>query len=120
MTVFIRMKTTALPGCLKIAGIILIFLVFLGLNFARADASGKVLFINSYHPGFPTFFEQVNGLKDAFAGKNILLDVEFMDTKRFPEQASIRNFRQTLSRKLATLPGTMSSLLEMTMRFYLP
>lgn len=105
MTVFIcRIKNASLPGCLKNAGMILISIVFFCLNCAQADVHGKVLFINSYHPGFPTFFEQVNGLKDAFAGKNILLDVEFMDTKRFPDQASIRSFRETLSRKLSILP----------------
>ncbi len=67
------------------------------------DSQQKVLFVSSYHPGFPTFFQQVNGLKDAFLDKKILLDVEFMDTKRFPAKTNRDTFRKVLSQKLEKL-----------------
>ena len=61
----------------------------------------KVLFIGSYHPGFPTFFQQVEGIKSVFSERSILLDVEFMDSKRFPDHENIDNFYRSLSYKLS-------------------
>ena len=60
-----------------------------------------VLLISSYHPGFPTFFQQINGIKSVFAAKGILLDVEFMDKKRFADAESEANFLTLLSHKLS-------------------
>ena len=65
----------------------------------------KVLFISAYHPGFPTFLRQVGGLKDTFEKKNILLDIEFMDTKRFPDGAGRKRMETFLFEKLKTLPA---------------
>ncbi len=63
-------------------------LLFVFIFFIAGAVIGKerhsVLYISSYHPGFPTFFQQVDGLKSLFDGKEIILDIEFMDTKRFP------------------------------------
>jgi PAS domain S-box-containing protein len=63
----------------------------------------KVLFLSSYHPGFPTFFQQVEGIKSAFEGKSILLDIEFMDSKRFPDTENLDSFYRALSTKLSRL-----------------
>ena len=63
----------------------------------------RVLFVSSYHPGFPTFFQQVNGLKSVFDGTRVLLDVEFMDSKRFPDQESLDRFGLSLAAKLARI-----------------
>ncbi|PLX70499.1 MAG: hypothetical protein C0614_14620 [Desulfuromonas sp.] len=63
----------------------------------------RVLFVSSYHPGFPTFFQQVNGLKSVFDGTRVLLDVEFMDSKRFPDQESLDRFYLSLSTKLSRI-----------------
>jgi PAS domain S-box-containing protein len=60
-----------------------------------------VLLISSYHPGFPTFFQQINGIKSVFATQGILLDVEFMDKKRFADAESEANFLTLLSYKLS-------------------
>lgn len=60
-----------------------------------------VLLISSYHPGFPTFFQQINGIKSVFATQGILLDVEFMDKKRFADAESEANFLTLLSHKLS-------------------
>jgi len=59
-----------------------------------------ILFISSYHPAFSTFFQQVQGLKEALAPEGIHLDVEFMDTKRFPGEENRRLFREYLAYKM--------------------
>jgi len=60
----------------------------------------RVLVINSYHPGFPTFFQQIAGIRSVLDEKNVLLDVEFMDSKRFPGREQRERFLKELSRKL--------------------
>ena len=64
----------------------------------------RVLFLSSYHPAFPSFFPQVSGLKEALAGKNITLDVEFLDSKRFFDEANFANFTALLQHKLRNSP----------------
>ena len=61
----------------------------------------SVLFISSYHPGFATFFQQIQGIKSVFSNKDILLDVEFMDSKRFIDGENIQNFMRLLSYKIS-------------------
>ena len=64
-------------------------LIFVGLFFglllpcypAQATHTHRVLLISSYHPAFPTFFQQIEGIQAGFADQNIELDVEFMDSK---------------------------------------
>jgi len=45
----------------------------------------KVLFINSYAPGFPSTDEYLAGIRNAFEGRNIDLRTFNMDTKRNPQ-----------------------------------
>ena len=63
-----------------------------------------VLFIASYHPGFPTFFDQVAGLREVLEPEHIRIDIEFMDAKRFYSEADQRIFHDSLSKKLQRLP----------------
>jgi hypothetical protein len=85
-------------------------LVIAGIASAHADDQPKrVLFISSYHPAFPPFDWQVNGLRTAlqergFGARRAIVDVEFMDTKRFPKSTQIPKFRVSLAAKLAQLP----------------
>jgi two-component system, cell cycle sensor histidine kinase and response regulator CckA len=74
-----------------------------------ADEPHRVLFISSYHPSFPSFDPQVRGLRKAleeagFAPRSVLVDIEFMDTKRFPSAMRSPAFRVALANKLETLP----------------
>lgn len=78
--------------------------VFLPPNPVLANQQ-RVLFVSSYHPGFPTFFQQVDGMTDVFRRANIRLDIEFMDTKRFPTEGNLQNFRQSLAYKLERTPA---------------
>ncbi len=70
---------------------------------ASEEATKKVLFLSSYHPGFPTFFQQVEGIMSAFEGKAVLVDIEFMDSKRFPDQENLDIFYRSLSTKLSKI-----------------
>lgn len=81
---------------------IYLFLFFFCLHTGAAIANQphRVLLLSSYHPGFPTFFQQVDGVKSVFTGKEILLDIEFMDTKRYPGLINRENFEKLLSYKL--------------------
>ena len=63
---------------------------------ASDEAPKKILLLSSYHPGFPTFFQQVEGIKSAFEDKSILLDIEFMDSKRFPGSENLDAFHRAL------------------------
>ena len=86
----------------------LILTVFLALcvNYA-AEASSvnrHVLYISSYHPAFPTFNQQIDGIRSVFDRENILFDIEFMDTKRVPGIENVKYFHNLLSFKLKKLP----------------
>jgi PAS domain S-box-containing protein len=63
----------------------------------------RVLFISAYHPGFPSFFLQVDGVKTVFAERPIQLDIEFMDTKRFPGRETFETFYTAISSKMSRL-----------------
>ena len=64
----------------------------------------RVLFISSYHPAFPTFFQQVDGVKSIFSDQPVLLDIDFLDSKRFPARQTFVNFYNLLREKLKRLP----------------
>ncbi|MCG8633637.1 MAG: response regulator [Desulfobacterales bacterium] len=65
-----------------------------------SSGKSRVLYISSYHPGFPTFFRQVEGIKSVFSPRDVFLDIEFMDTKRFPERENRDLFMRSLAYKL--------------------
>ena len=76
---------------------------FLASMSAFSDHFKRVLYISSYHPGFSTFFQQVNGIKDILEEIPIIFDIEFMDTKRFPHEENWVQFRNRLEYKLDNL-----------------
>ncbi|TIH12385.1 PAS domain S-box protein [Marinifilum sp. JC120] len=68
-----------------------------------SSAKSRVLLVSSYHPGFPTFFKQIDGLKSVLDPAGVHLDVEFMDSKRFMDKKNLSAFRRLLKQKLASL-----------------
>ncbi len=80
-------------------GLIILIILICGTAFAKDRK--RVLFISSYHPAFPTFFQQVDGIKDSFSEKPIHFDIEFMDTKRFPDKSNWKQFNERISYKLS-------------------
>ncbi|CAN0528849.1 unnamed protein product, partial [Laminaria digitata] len=62
----------------------------------------RVLFISSYHPSFPSFDRQVEGLRAAlndagYPSPSMVLDIEFIDSKRFPTATQLPIFRAALA-----------------------
>lgn len=81
-----------------------LFLFFLlSPETSGAAVRPRVLLISSYHPGFPTFFSQVEGIRSVFGDAGIDLDVEFMDSKRFYLPENLENFTRLLSWKLSRM-----------------
>lgn len=64
------------------------------------DKDYQVLFISSYSESFMSVPDQITGIQSGFMGKNIEMDIEYMDTKQFPEEENIQNFYETLKYKL--------------------
>lgn len=84
-------------GSTVLFSVVILLFVLAGVSFA---ASGRALLISSYHPGFPTFYKQIEGLESVLGPDDIALDVEFMDSKRFYTPEDIAAFRRILKRKL--------------------
>ncbi|MBI9096775.1 MAG: PAS domain S-box protein [Sphaerochaeta sp.] len=79
-------------------------LVAVVFNAIPANAAQKrALLISSYHPGFPTFYQQIDGLNSELEPKGITLDVEFMDSKRFFSAESLSRFYDLLKSKLTAI-----------------
>ena len=71
----------------------------------NATLGGKrVLLLYSYHPEFPTSASSRAGALSVLAAEGVQLDVEFMDSKRVPDEALRENFRRLLAYKLERLP----------------
>jgi hypothetical protein len=85
--------------------IMLVFLWGMALPCASLCAESRaVLLISSYHPGFPTFFQQIEGMKSVLDPQGIGLDVEFLDAKRFGGGDNQRMFLERLRFKLSQIP----------------
>ncbi len=88
-----------------------IVLVLNAVTFPAHSAAPKkrILFIASYSPSFPSFFDQVNGLKtglreNGFSKGSYILDIEFLDSKRFPLDVRAEQLASDLSAKFKQLP----------------
>mgnify|MGYP001566491721 CR=1 FL=1 len=86
----------------KIRLMLIIFLVMFNAVFLFAQDKKRVLFISSYHPSFPTFFQQIDGVKSIL--KDVQIDVEFMDSKRFDYDEAAEIFLKKLKWKLKSFP----------------
>jgi signal transduction histidine kinase len=81
-----------------------------GVEFTHAASVEKrILLISSYHPDYPTFFKQIDGVKKGleeagFRRSSLVLDIEFMDTKRFYSDEAVSGFYDRLEKKLSMLP----------------
>ena len=85
--------------------LIALIMLFIGQKplLIQAQTNQRVLFISSYSESFATVPEQIAGIHQALAPHNILLDIEYMDTKRFDTQENIHNFFTSLRYKLDNL-----------------
>lgn len=65
-----------------------------------ANKTANVLFISSYSESFITVPDQIAGLREGFKDINVNLDIEFMDSRNYPEDENIQQFTSTLSYKM--------------------
>lgn len=67
---------------------------------ANSKEQKNILFINSYDPSFPTFYDQLSGIKSVLNEEDTLLKIEFMDSKSFSTEENYNNFHSLLRYKL--------------------
>lgn len=60
----------------------------------------RILLIYSYHPTFPTSPKVLAGLLAGFGESPPVIEIEYMDSKRFYDDTSLALFRQGISHKL--------------------
>ena len=66
----------------------------------RADSEKRVLFISSYSYAWDTVQIQIKGVAENI-GENVVLDYEFMDTKRVDDEESARMFYEGLAYRMS-------------------
>ena len=79
------------------------------ISAAAPDDEYRILFLSSYSYGWDTVQIQIEGIKNGITD-DVVLDYEFMDTKRFPGKESIDVFYEGLSYRMSHL--TMRLLSE--------
>lgn len=67
---------------------------------AGNSENGRILFISSYSYGWDTVQIQIEGIK-AGVGENVVVDYEFMDTKRVNDDTSAQMFYEGLAYRLS-------------------
>lgn len=86
-----------------IFGIMLFIISFVVTsNYIIADSRPEykhVLYISSYNPNFVSFNDQVNGIKKE-TGDNVVIQIEYMDTKTFSSKENEENFYNSIKYKL--------------------
>jgi len=80
-----------------------LFMMIIGINCFSRELEKRVLLISSYNPAFPTYYQQIQGIKSVIKKENIIFDVEFMDSKRLYTKADKNNFKKYLKYKLEKL-----------------
>lgn len=85
-------------------GVILLIIISNNVAIANSAEKKNLLLISSYHPNFPTFFQQIDGLRSELPPNKYNLDVEFMDSKRFPDAETENKFFKYLLEKTRKLP----------------
>lgn len=70
------------------------------ISAAATDDEYRILFLSSYSYGWDTVQIQIEGIKNGITD-DVVLDYEFMDTKRFPGKESIDVFYEGLSYRMS-------------------
>ena len=77
-----------------------IFFGSFGMTVRAAESSGRVLFISSYSYAWDTVQIQIEGIQGGL-GSDVVLDYEFMDTKRVNDEEAMRLFYEGLAYRMA-------------------
>ncbi|MCH5341784.1 MAG: diguanylate cyclase [Acetatifactor sp.] len=83
--------------------LLLFCFLFWGLSVNADESSGRVLFISSYSYAWDSVQLQIEGMQDVF-GQDVVLDYEFMDTKRVSDEEALQLFHDGLKYRLEHVP----------------
>jgi signal transduction histidine kinase/ABC-type uncharacterized transport system substrate-binding protein/ActR/RegA family two-component response regulator len=81
--------------------VFILLVILLSYSKLFAEKQNNVLLISSYNSRFPTFFQQIEGIRSVLDTMNLVLDLEFMDSKRFIDPSTNKLFTQLLTHKLS-------------------
>nr|WP_320026237.1 ABC transporter substrate binding protein [uncultured Acetobacterium sp.] len=89
-----------------LAGFIFILFIFFVQTWKiqAKDESKKILFISSYNESYATVPDQIRGLQSVL-GDKVMLDIEYMDTKRLDTAENKQLFYELIKFKLKNLPA---------------
>ena len=59
----------------------------------------NVLYISSYSPNYEIFSDQLEGIKDGIE-KDVNIQMEYMDSRRFLDEENVNKFYELLKYKL--------------------
>ena len=87
--------------------LVFLFLFFVGLpSLAGDDMRPRILMLFSYNSNFPSYNDQIAGLESVLPGENYRIDIEFLDSKRFPEGPVRDKINSALVEKMKFDGGT--------------
>ncbi|MGQ1785835.1 MULTISPECIES: ABC transporter substrate binding protein [unclassified Saccharicrinis] len=86
--------------CIKKVYILLLLWLVSVVQALLAEVPQRVLYISSYNSSFPTYFDQVEGIRSVLDTVHVEIDIENMDSKRFSTECSLRLFHQWLKNKI--------------------
>ena len=95
MKLFLSRITVVLAICISI-------IICVPVSAKSQQDEKRVLFISSYSYAWDTVQIQIEGIKQSIS-EDIVLDYEFMDTKRFPDEESLLMFYEGLKYRLEKL-----------------
>lgn len=79
------------------------FIIIWGLAVHASESSSRVLFISSYSYAWDSVQLQIEGIQDGI-GQDVVLDYEFMDTKRVSDEEALQLFHDGLKYRLEHVP----------------
>ncbi len=79
---------------------VIILIQLLSFNNLMAESGQRILLISSYNSSFPTYFQQVNGIKSVLDSCHIAIDLETLDSKRYNKPKNYSLFTQLMKYKL--------------------
>lgn len=91
--------------------VLIVFNSFPSNSFASIEHKDRVLFISSYNSSFPIFYQQIDGIRSILTVENYIIDLEFMDSKRFFQEKNIDNFYNSLKYKIENNPQKYDAII---------
>lgn len=83
--------------------ILLLSVLFCVTIISCSKAPSKILYINSYHEGYGSSDDVMEGIQEILKDKNVELEIFFMDTKRHNDDLHIAKMMQQVLRKIIQL-----------------